>query len=264
MTRSLRLRAAALVCLLVAVSACSAGSSPTSPRPAPPATANSIAITSGDDAIRTGFFSDFTVTATMSDLTTQIVTTQAALGTSDPSIATIDANGRVTPVRHGSVTLSASFQGRTAARTIAIVHNFAGIWNGTFAVRTCSESGIFVTARYCLNASNQALPVALELTQSGPRVDRISGLISLRGLAGPVSGEVTADGRLALTASYTAAGGGSTFQIDLRSWSTTPAGDLGMSGSFSYDASVVGSAGSASHANEILTLAKRPDLVGAR
>jgi hypothetical protein len=255
---------AAALCLVAATAGCGAGSAAPGTPSTPPPTANSIAITSGDDALRIGFFSDFTVTATMSDRTTQIVTPQAALSTSDPSVATIDANGRVTALKHGTVAINASYQGRSASRTIASVHDYAGTWNGTFAVRSCSESGVFIAARYCLNASNQALPLALELTQSGPRVDRIAGLISLRGLAGPISGEVTADGGLSLSGSYVAAGGGSSFRIELQTWSTTPVGNTSMSGSFAYNSSVVGSEGVATQTNEILTIAKKLDGVGTR
>src|SRR5690242_373706 len=84
------------------------GSSPAAPTPPAP-TASSIAVTSGVDALRTGFFADFTVTATMSDRTTQVVTSQATLATSDPSIATIDASGRLTAFRFGTITINASY-----------------------------------------------------------------------------------------------------------------------------------------------------------
>ena len=46
------------------------GSTPAAPAPAPPTT-DSLAITSGVDALRTGFFADYSLIATMSDRTTQ-------------------------------------------------------------------------------------------------------------------------------------------------------------------------------------------------
>jgi hypothetical protein len=253
-------RAAFVVLLaMLAMSACSAGSSPTSPRPTPPPTADGIAITSGDDALRTGFFADFTVTATMSDRTTQIVTRQAALSTSDPAIATIDANGRVTAIRHGTVALNATYQGRSTSRTISIVHDYAGLWNGTFVIRACDQTGVFASSRYCQNAGVEPLPMALDLTQTGARVDRISGSISLRGLAGPVTGEVTADGRLVLSGSYVATAPGGSLRIEILTWSTTAVGGTTMSGTFAYNVSLVGAEGSANQTNEIVTVVKRPE-----
>ena len=85
------------------------GSTPAAPAPAPPTT-DSLAITSGVDALRTGFFADYSLIATMSDRTTQTVTRQATWTTSDQSIATVDANGRLTAFSNCVVALSASYQ----------------------------------------------------------------------------------------------------------------------------------------------------------
>jgi hypothetical protein len=236
---------------------CSAGSSaPAAPTPTPP-TANSIAITSGTDALRTGFFADFTITATMSDRTTQMVTSQAALTTSDASIATIDTSGRLTAIRHGVVTINASYQGRTTSRAVSIVFNYAGTWTGTFAVRACDQTGIFLTSRYCQNAQTEPLPLALELTQTGTNVDRISGSISLRNLVGPVTGEVTGDGRLVLSGAYVATTGGFNLRVEILSWATNPVQTTGMSGFFVYKVEVVGSDGVANQTNEIISVSRK-------
>src|SRR5205085_7443559 len=101
--------------------------------------------------------------------------TQATQATSDPSIATNDANGRVTALRFGPVTITASFQGRSATRTINVVFNYGGTWTGTYAVRACDQTGIFLSSRYCQNASLEPLPLSLELTQTGPWAARIGG-----------------------------------------------------------------------------------------
>lgn len=245
-----------VLCALMATG-CSAGSSaPAAPTPSPP-TASSIAITSGTDALRTGFFADFTITATMSDRTTQMVTSQATLTTSDASIATIDANGRLTALRHGVVTINASYQGRTTSRAVSIVFNYAGTWTGTFAVRACDQTGIFLTSRYCQNAQTEPLPLALELTQTGTNVDRISGSISLRNLVGPVTGEVTGDGRLVLSGAYVATTGGFNLRVEILSWATNPVQTTGMSGFFVYKVEVVGSDGVANQTNEIISVSRK-------
>lgn len=255
---------AGAVCVLFAAIGCSAGSSsPVAPAPAPPS-ASSITITSGVDALRSGFFADFTVTASMSDRTTQIVTPQATLTTSDPSIATVDKNGRLTAVSYGSVTINATYQGRSATRTVNIVYNYGGTWTGTFAIQDCDQSGLFLSSRYCQNAGTGPLPMALELTQSGVNADQISGSASFRGLAGPVTGQVGRNGHLVLSGSYSAASGGATFRVDLVSWETDPAGSAGMSGRFHYKLQVIGSEGAASQINEIVSVNRKPETTSRR
>jgi hypothetical protein len=236
---------------------CGAGASSPAAPTTPPPTASTIAVTSGTDALRTGFFADFTVTATMSDRTTQVVTTQATLTTSDPSIATIDTSGRLTALRHGVVSINASFQGRTTSRAINVVHNYAGTWTGNYAVRACDQTGIFLSSKYCQNAQTEPLPLALELTQTGTNVDRIGGSISLRNLVGPITGEVTGDGRLVLSGSYVATTGGFNLRVEILSWATSPVQNTGMSGFFVYKVEVVGSDGVANQTNEILTVTKK-------
>lgn len=213
--------------------------------------------TNAVDYLRAGFFADFAVTASMSDGTTQVVTAQAVLTSSDPSIATVDTRGRVTGLRHGAATLSASFQGQTVTRVVNIVHNYGGRWDGTFAVRSCDQAGIFTSSRYCQNLGVEPQPFALELTQGGPNVDQITGMMSLRNLVGNVSGQVTSDGRLVLSGSYTATTGGANIHVELPTWLTSPVGTVNMSGWFVYTLSVVGSDGHATQTNEIVTATKK-------
>jgi hypothetical protein len=226
-----------------------------SPSPTPPTT-QTLAITGGVDALRTGYFADFTVSATMTDGTQQNVTTKAALATNDESVATIDRNGRVTALNHGAVTLSATFGERTTTRQVSIIRNYGGAWTGTYIVRSCDQSGVFVSAHYCQNLGAQPLPLSIALSQSGKNVDEIGGTISVRNLAGAVSGYVTPEGRLVLNGSYLAVAGGATFQVDLLTWDTVASG-VTMTGWFAHNLSVPGSAGNAYHLNEIVSLTQR-------
>jgi len=237
------------------------GGDPTPVSPAsPPPTAETLTITIGPDALRTGFFADFTVMASMSDRTSQNVTRLAAWTTSDASVATVDSNGRVSAVRNGSITLTAAYQGRVASRTIRIVHNYSGQWNGTYVVRSCNQTGVFASSGYCQNLGTTPLPFGLQIAQSGPNLDMVTGLISLRGLVGSVSGSIGTDGTLVLTGSYTAAdSGGVDMRVGIPSWSTTPAGDSSMTGSFVETLAVVGSDGSANEMSEIVTATQKLD-----
>lgn len=233
------------------------GTSPVTPAPPAPPTANSITITSGVDALRAGFFADYTVTASMSDRTTQLVTADSAWTTSDPAVATVDARGRLTAVSNGTINLNASYQGRSASRSVRIVHDYGGHWDGTFAARGCDQTGVFITLRYCENLGREPLAFALELTQGGPNVDQITGLISLRGLVGPITGSVMTDGRLTLRGTYVASPSGGDVQVDITSWLTSPVGKVGMSGPFVYSLTLAGSDGKATQTNEIVTAVKK-------
>jgi hypothetical protein len=233
------------------------GTTPVAPAPPPAPTATSLAITSGVDALRAGFFADYAVTASMSDRTTQVVTAASAWSTSDPAVATVDAKGRLTGLSNGSVNLIASYQDRTVSRSVRIVHNYAGHWDGTFVVRSCEQSGVFVTLRYCDNLGRDPLTFALELTQGGANADQITGMMSLRNLVGPVTGSVTSDGRLALAGPYVATTGGVNIGVDIPSWLTSPVGTVGMSGFFVYSLTVIGSDGKATQTNEIVTAVKK-------
>ena len=248
-----------LACALLSTWGCHGGGPlPVVPAPASP-TADTITITSGVDALRTGFFADFTVTASMSDRTTQIVTSQAAWTTSNAALATVDGNGRLTAVGNGTVSLNATYQGRSATRGIRIVHNYGGQWTGSYVARSCDQTGVFASARYCQNLGSSPSPLGLDITQSGASVDEIAGMISLRGLVGPVTGRVTGDGRLVLSASYVAVAGGASQRVEIPMWSTSPAGALGMTGSFVQTLAVVGSDGTATQTNEIVTASRRAD-----
>jgi hypothetical protein len=236
------------------------GGVPTPVAPGPPVpAAETITITSGVDALRTGFFADYTLIASMSDRTTQVVTRQAVWTTSDLAVGTVDANGRVTAVSHGTIGLNATFQGRAATRSVRIVHNYGGQWNGTYVARSCDQTGVFASSRYCQNLGSNPSPLGLEMTQSGVNVDEISGMIALRGLVGPVSGRVTSDGRLALSGSYVAVSGGASQRVEIPSWSTLPAGSFGMTGSFVQRLTVVGLDGAVTQTNEIVTATRRVD-----
>src|SRR5687768_7378507 len=100
------------------VTACGGDSSPSAPTPigsSAPATptVSSLRI-DGPDAVRTGSSADYTVTATLSNGTTQTVT--PTWSSSSASTASVDANGRMTAHSHGPVTLTATHQGASGTK----------------------------------------------------------------------------------------------------------------------------------------------------
>ena len=96
-----------------AVLAAACGSSPTSS-----STVSSIAIAGSAPIV--GSAAQFTATATLSDGTTQDVTSAATWQSSDATIATVSSTGLVTGVAAGNTIVTATYQSITASDTIAV------------------------------------------------------------------------------------------------------------------------------------------------
>jgi ABC-type glycerol-3-phosphate transport system substrate-binding protein len=77
----------------------------------PSATVSSVVVTG--TTVGVGLTVQFTATATMSDGTTQNVTSAAAWQSSNPAVATV-ALGLVTGVTDGQTTITATYQGLSA------------------------------------------------------------------------------------------------------------------------------------------------------
>ena len=253
MVRQLRLGLSCVV--LTAVMACGGNKNSTPTTPSAPATptVNSIAI-SGLDAVRTGFFTNYTTTASMSDGTTPTVT--PSWTSSNPNIASVDATGRLDAYAHGSINLAASYQGRSASKNVSMVHNYGGNWTGTYAIQVCDQSGVFAQIRWCqgLGGIGAILPFSLALTQSGNGRDQISGTISLGSLSGNISGNVTGDARLVIGGSYNVTSSGVAFTIVIGGWDTRSAAGDSMSGGWAQNLSAIGVAGNAYQQNRIVTV----------
>ena len=85
-----------------------------------PSTVSSLSVTGAAPSVSTNPTAQFLATATMSDGTTQDVTSQAVWSSSDPADATVSATGVVTAVAPGPVSVSATYQSITASDQIVI------------------------------------------------------------------------------------------------------------------------------------------------
>ncbi len=101
-----------LIGLVVSGAACSNSSAPTA------ITVTAIAV-SGTTPPRGGT-SQFTATATMSDSTTQNVTSLASWQSSNTAFATVSASGVVTGVATGTAIIQATYQSVVGSETITI------------------------------------------------------------------------------------------------------------------------------------------------
>jgi len=232
--------------------ACGGNESPAAPTTPTAPTVSSLAI-SGLDAVRTGFFSNYTATATLSNGTTQVVT--PAWTSSNTAIATVDSSGRLDGLTHGSTNLAASHQGRSASKTVQVVNNYGGGWSGTYVVRACDHSGVFAAVRWCQDFRVGAVgPITLALSQSGNDQRQIAGTLALGNLAGNVTGSVTGDGRLNLGGSFNVTSSGVTFTFQFGGWDTRLNGPGVMVGRWAQNLTAIGVTGNSYQENELVTM----------
>jgi len=114
-------KAFALAAGTTTVSATSGSVAGTAPLTVTAATLTSIAIAPGASSLPQGFTRQLTATGTYSDLTTADLSTQVTWGTSDMTIATIDASGVATPgASTGPVGVTAQLGGVMASAQLTV------------------------------------------------------------------------------------------------------------------------------------------------
>ncbi len=87
---------------------------------APPALTGLAAAPASVRLTAVGQWNDLVVTASYTDGTTAVVTTQAALISSDPTVATVSGSGRVVARSSGTTAVSASYGGLTATTSVVV------------------------------------------------------------------------------------------------------------------------------------------------
>lgn len=119
-------RLVAIVAALGVSWSCSSSSAPASspsapsPSPTPQATVSSVVLSGTTNLSGVGQTSQLTATATFSDGTTQNVTAAAAWVSSNNGLATVSSAGLVTAVASGTVTITATYQGRAASASVTM------------------------------------------------------------------------------------------------------------------------------------------------
>jgi hypothetical protein len=199
MTRRLTAIAASLL-VAIPLASCG-GSSSGSPAPAPSPTLTSIAIALAE-FVFLGGSEQATATGMLSNGTSQAVT--GTWSTDNPDVATVDANGRVTALRSGRVTVLFQSQGLTGSRATRVVPNYEGAWIGTYRLTSCTESGDFVGEDLCKDFFETVPrpPAALAAVQtSRGSIDAIAFLGLFE--TAPVTAAIADDGSVTFTGTIT-------------------------------------------------------------
>ena len=144
-----------------------------------------------------GFFGQYSVTATLSDGTTGTV--RPAWTSSNAEVASVDSGGRVEGRGHGSTNLTASYQGRSVSKTVQVVNDYGGTWEGSYVIRACTDTGDLTDhdGGWCLSGAGRVgrvQSITMTLVQSGNNLNEITR--SFVGSPDTITGVVSADGRL--------------------------------------------------------------------
>jgi hypothetical protein len=164
----------------------------------------------------------------------------------------------------GSTNLTATYEGRTASRTVQVVNNYGGTWNGRYVITACTDAGDLTDhdGGWCLAGPGRVGSVAgitMTLVQSGTNLSEIAG--TLGSFAETIAGSVSADGRLSLRGTLIIR------DFDYRdiviailqvsSWETNLDGYGGMTGRWAEDfTSLAGRLGTAHTKNELVTITR--------
>jgi hypothetical protein len=184
-------RAASCLVLLVTV-AC--GSSPTTPTPTPtpPAapTVSTVAVTAtgctNGSTCAVASTLQLSAVATLSNGTTQSVTTQAQWTSTNPSVAEVSASGVVTARNTGSADVTAVYQGKTGGVTISVPPPFSqsGSGDNVFTIPS-TVTRIRIDATYTGSCQNFIVRIS---TQPTSLVNVIIGTCSVADTRSPFTG----------------------------------------------------------------------------
>jgi hypothetical protein len=109
---------------------------------------------------------------------------------SDTNVIAIEGDSMVAKTR-GTVTITASAEGKTDTETFVVHGSFAGTWAGTFIVEQCGAGGGSIDELICypMNqgrtpgalAVGAVVPMTMQITKSGTAVTAIAQFGNLRG-----------------------------------------------------------------------------------
>ena len=85
-----------------------------------------------------------------------------------PSVASVTPSGMVTGIANGVATLSVTADGATASRTIRVVPNNHGRWDGAYRIDRCAPFPSQAYARFCDDyIPGKTTPLSITFSQNG-------------------------------------------------------------------------------------------------
>jgi hypothetical protein len=193
------------------------------------------------------------------------------------NVATVDNAGRLDGRAHGSTTLTAAHDGRSASKTVQVVNNYGGSWSGRYIIRACKDSGvftdgIFADVPWCQGTTGigSERSFALTLFQTGSNYTEIRATFgpecdSFVG-SGTISGVVTADGRLNLEGTLKVLDWFCHADADLQlsGWETNLNGAGSMTGRWAQNLTINAREGSAHEEVELVTMSRTATVATSR
>jgi hypothetical protein len=199
----------------------------------------SISITPATDLIKLKATETYTITALFSDGSSQVVT--GSWSSDTPSIAAVEAPGRIAGAGAGQATITVEYQGLRATRTVRVVPDYHGRWEGDWSVSACSGSGDL--QEICeVYPPDELFGLTLVANQTR---DTITGTIDFGDdLPGPVTGTIAMDGQLSVGGTYTITVEDITLELTVSNWDTVTTDNQRMTGSMRVTGRAMGVQGS--------------------
>jgi len=241
---------ALLMAALFGLSACGGGRSPSAPTPSPtPAvTTVSVSINPSTDLLKLQGTESFTATAALSDGSSKSVSGTWASDAS--AIASIDSSGKLTANAAGQATITVTYDGVKATRSVRVVPDYQGSWTGDYRVLSCQDSGDFAREEWCESAlEDGVIRVTMALTQAR---DAVSGTWAHDVMTGAAQGTIEADGTLPLAGTGALEG----MPMAITGWRSRSTDNKSQTGKFTLAFTSTVWSGSAQATVEIRTCAK--------
>lgn len=203
------------------VSAACGGSS----SPGPSAVPQSLAISPAVDLLK--IKASETLSAALTASNGQQTPATATWTSDAPSVASIDANGRVTGQASGNATISAQASGLRQTVAVRVVPDYHGRWEGITRVTGCADEGDFDTL--CDDVVGGGLALRASITQTR---DAITADVDFDDAKGRITTTIQSNGRLVTTGQLALTIEGIAFDVALSEWDTTSVDNQSMTGRY--------------------------------
>lgn len=209
----------------VILGATACGHSPTQATNASNVPPSVLTITPATGLLKIGASATFSTFAVFPDGSGQTIAAEWSIDR--PAVATVQSTGVVTALAPGTATLMARTAGRSASRSLRVIPDYAGSWEGTRTVIEClgGDPGVCTPTpcptlgvcppSYTPGRTEELLAV---LTH---RDDQVTGFVSLSAGVIPSTGAIDLDGTLTLEGVLQRSDAVGSYETRVTEWKTT-------------------------------------------